>query len=222
MESKSNDRGQTTVLGVFLLGLAALLMIGLVAMGATLRDRAQARNAADAAALAGAAEGKGSATEIAAANGGRLTRYGSRGREVIVAVAVGRVDAYARARQRPPVVVARSPIGVPGGEGPHVGTGVRAGLAPEMLAALSRADALLGRPVPIASGLRSRAQQQALWDRRAQNPYPVARPGTSHHEQGRAVDVPRGFVPQLLTVAAAAGLCQPMPQSDPVHFEVCR
>lgn len=99
---------------------------------------------------------------------------------------------------------------------------MRARLAPEMLAALSRADALLGAAVPIASGYRSREQQQSLWDRRASNPYPVARPGTSHHEQGRAVDVPRGFVPRLLTVAAAAGLCQPMPESDPVHFEVCR
>jgi hypothetical protein len=76
--------------------------------------------------------------------------------------------------------------------------------------------------VPVASGLRTRAQQQALWDRRHTNPYPVARPGTSRHERGQAVDVPRSFVPRLMAVAGAAGLCQPMPQTDPVHFEVCR
>jgi hypothetical protein len=95
-------------------------------------------------------------------------------------------------------------------------------LSAPLLAAVERADRLLGTPVPIASGLRTRAQQQSLWDRRHSNPYPVARPGTSNHERGQAVDVPRWFVPRLLAVAGAAGLCQPMPRTDPVHFEVCR
>jgi LAS superfamily LD-carboxypeptidase LdcB len=90
-----------------------------------------------------------------------------------------------------------------------------------MLAALARADGLMGRPVPVVSGLRTRAEQQALWDRRHTNPYPVARPGTSDHERGLAVDVARADVPSLLAVAAAAGLCQPLPDSDPVHFVVC-
>lgn len=31
--------------------------------------------------------------------------------------------------------------------------------------------------------------QQALWDARATNPFPVARPGSSIHEQGNAADV---------------------------------
>ena len=53
------------------------------------------------------------------------------------------------------------------------------------------------------------------------NPYPVAPPGTSLHESGLAVDVPLGFVPTLLAVAADAGLCQPLPETDPVHFEPC-
>ncbi len=95
------------------------------------------------------------------------------------------------------------------------------GLAPAMLAALARADGLIGRPVPVVSGLRTRAEQQALWDRRHTNPYPVARPGTSDHERGLAFDVARADVPSLLAVAAAAGLCQPLPDSDPVHFVVC-
>jgi hypothetical protein len=107
------------------------------------------------------------------------------------------------------------------GDGAGAGSGRRAGLAPAMLAALGRADALLGHAVPIASGLRTRAQQQALWDRRATNPYPVARPGTSDHETGLAVDVPRRAVPEVLGVAAAAGLCRPLPDTDPVHFVVC-
>jgi LAS superfamily LD-carboxypeptidase LdcB len=90
-----------------------------------------------------------------------------------------------------------------------------------MLAALARADGLLGRSVTVVSGLRSWSQQQALWERRATNPYPVARPGTSDHERGLAIDVPRAEVADLRGVARAAGLCQPLPVTDPIHFIVC-
>ena len=71
------------------------------------------------------------------------------------------------------------------------------------------------------SGLRTRAEQEALWDRRHTNPYPVARPGTSDHERGLAVDIPRSEVPAVLAVAPHAGLCRPLPDTDPVHFVVC-
>ena len=104
---------------------------------------------------------------------------------------------------------------------PPAGGGTE-GLTPDMVAAVTRAGALLGEPVPISSGWRSRAQQAALWARRRTNPYPVARPGTSMHERGLAIDVPRAFVARLRLVATAAGLCQPLPSTDPVHFELCR
>jgi hypothetical protein len=216
-----DDRGQAVPLLVAAVGLAAVLVVGLAHMGRVVADRAQARTAADAAALAGAAEGEDAAREVASANGGELIRYDTRsggesdaaGDEVLVEVSVGGVEAFGRARRR---VVVAAPAGpFPGG------TGDRAGLAPAMLAALARADQLLGRPVPIASGFRSRAQQEALWARRGSNPYPVARPGSSHHERGLAVDVPRAFVPELLSVAGEAGLCHPLPRTDPVHFVVC-
>ena len=213
-----DDRGQVTVLSATGLALLAVLLVAMATMGRGLVDRAQARTAADAAALAGAAEGEQTAREVAASNRAEVRRYDVVDGAVVVEVAVGRIGAYARARRVPEVVApARGLAGAP-----TIGAGTRAGLAPEMLAALERADRLLGSPVPVASGLRTRAQQQALWDRRHTNPYPVARPGTSHHEQGRAVDVPHQFVPRLLAVAGAAGLCQPMPRTDPVHFEVCR
>lgn len=93
---------------------------------------------------------------------------------------------------------------------------------PELQEALRRAGELLGRPVPVTSGYRSTAEQAALYARRATNPYPVAVPGTSAHEKGRAVDVPRWFVPLLLSVAGRVGLCHPHPDTDPVHFELCR
>jgi hypothetical protein len=208
-----DDRGQATPLAAAILGLAVLATLAFGPLGRAVTDRTQARTAADAAALAGAAEGEGAARTLAEANGGRLVEYAREGPEVEVEVVVGDVTAWARAEGRA--------VGPPGGAVAARGVGERAGLAPAMLAALARADALLGHPVPVASGRRTRAEQQALWDRRATNPYPVARPGSSDHETGLAVDVPRGAVPEVLRVAAEAGLCQPLPASDPVHFVVC-
>ena len=214
-----DDSGQSTMLVAAVFALAVLAMVALGPVGRALGQRTQARTAADAAALAGAAEGEEAAEQLASDNGGRLLEYRrDDDGEVVVRVAVGDVDAWARAHGRrvPPPRPAGS-----AGAGAGVGSGSRDGLAPAMLAALARADELLGHPVPIASGLRTREQQQALWDRRHDNPYPVARPGTSDHESGLAVDVPRGAVDELLGVAEAAGLCQPLPRTDPVHFVVC-
>lgn len=216
---KDDDRGQATPLMAAAIVLVAVLMIGMGPMARVLADRAQARTAADAAALAGAAEGEDAAREMAAANDAELVGYQAQGDEVVVKVAIGRVTAYGRARRVEVAPVA--PAGSGGGGGGGRGTGDRAGLAPAMVAALAVADELLGQPVPIASGYRSPAQQAALWERRASNPYPVAPPGRSMHERGLAVDVPRAFVDDLLAVAADAGLCQPLPATDPVHFELC-
>jgi hypothetical protein len=216
---RSRDDGQSTLLVVAVFALAVLAMVALGPVGRVLGQRTQARTAADAAALAGAAEGEEAAEQLASDNGGRLLDFqvGDDG-EVVVRVAVGDVDAWARAQGRrvPPA----GPVGA-AGSGAGAGSGSRDGLAPAMLAALERADDLLGHRVPIASGLRTRGQQQALWDRRHDNPYPVARPGTSDHESGLAIDVPRGAVDELVGVAEAAGLCQPLPRTDPVHFVVC-
>lgn len=41
----------------------------------------------------------------------------------------------------------------------------------------------------INSGVRTHTQQAALYANRANNPYPVAAPGTSDHEVGKAIDV---------------------------------
>ena len=212
---RADDRGQATPLAAALLAIVVVAMVGLVPDGRVLADRAAARTAADAAALAAAAEGEGAARTLAADNGAELLEYRRDGAEVVVRVRVGDADAWARARStgRP------DSAGRPGP--PGAGAGDRSGLAPAMRAALARADALLGHPVPIASGLRTRAEQEALWERRHTNPYPVARPGTSDHERGLAIDVPRARVPEVLTVAGAAGLCRPLPDTDPVHFPVC-
>lgn len=210
-----NDGGQIVPLAAALVGLCCVALLALVPVARTLDDRARARTAADAAALAGAADGERTAREVAVANGADLLEIDRNGDEVVVQVRVGEVEAYARAgaTRHAVDVGAGGPTGVAGGR--------RAGLAPAMLAALARADGLLGRPVTVVSGLRTRSQQEALWERRAKNPYPVARPGTSDHERGLAIDVPRTDVADLRRVARAAGLCQPLPTTDPIHFIVC-
>jgi len=199
----SGERGQALPIVLLLVALtgAALLVVGRV--GARAAAAARARSAADAAALAGAAAGPEVAREVARLNGSSATVVSGTVGDVTVTVRVGGEEAQARAV----------------GPGAGAGTG---GLVPELQAAITRATALLGRPIPIVSGLRTHAEQAALWARRATNPYPVAAPGTSAHERGRAIDVPRSFVPVLVRVAAAAGLCRPLPTSDPVHFEPCR
>ena len=76
-------------------------------------------------------------------------------------------------------------------------------------------------PVEVVSGLRTRVEQEELWRRRHTNPYPVARPGTSDHERGVAIDVPRAVAEELAAIGPAVGLCRPLPQTDPVHFVLC-
>jgi hypothetical protein len=206
---RGDDRGQAVPLAAAMLAVVVVALVGLVPLGVAVHERAAARTAADAAALAGAIEGEHAARQLADANGGELVTFQRTGDEVLVRVRVGDAAADARAR-----AISRSGPGAAAGRG-------RGGLAPAMLAALARADGLLGHPVQVVSGLRTRAEQQALWDRRHTNPYPVARPGTSDHERGLAVDVGRSAVAELAAVAARAGLCQPLPATDPVHFVVC-
>jgi D-alanyl-D-alanine carboxypeptidase len=95
---------------------------------------------------------------------------------------------------------------------------------PELLARLERLAAARGETFEITSGLRTTAEQQALWDRRASNPFPVARPGTSLHEHGNAADVTIGGRPiqdviprEELVLAGIAPLA-----GDAVHVELPR
>ena len=206
--SPRDDRGQALPLVVLFIFLAVGASLLLAVAGRVAADRAQARTAADAAALAAAGADPETAVDLATRNGGWMPNVHDQGDGTHrVTLAVGDVVAAATARRIDPP--------------PVQGTGSRAGLAPAMLAALARADQLLGRTVPITSGYRSIEHQQRLWDQRHSNPYPVARPGHSRHQSGLAVDVPSSFVPTLLTVARDAGLCRPLPVSDPIHFELC-
>ena len=189
---------------VMLVGGGLALVISQLGAAAVFEARAQ--TAADAAALAAVAAGPAAAHQAAVANGARIIASSEDGSEVEVTTSVGRAAAVARARREQPVQPA---------------TGKKVGLAPAMLAAVARAEQLLGRELPIVSGLRTTAEQRRLWENRHVNPYPVAPPGRSRHEQGLAIDIPRSFVATLLAVAPDAGLCRPLPVTDPIHFELC-
>ena len=210
---RMSDRGQAAPLLAVLVVLAGGICLLVAQLGGAAIAQARARTAADAAALAGAVEGRTAAGDLATANGGTLEEFAVDGADTDVRVRVG--DATAAARAEVVGSASGTDVGPPSG-------GRRAGLAPVMLAALARADALLGHPVRVVSGFRSHAEQVWLWEHRTTNPYPVAEPGTSMHERGLAIDVALPDVADLVRVATSAGLCQPLPTSDPVHFEPCQ
>ena len=95
--ARADDDGQALPLVIGVVAVLAVLLVGIGWYGHSLVDAAQARTAADAAALAGAAEGRSAAGAMAAANGGELIVYRELGADVLVTVRVGRATASARA-----------------------------------------------------------------------------------------------------------------------------
>jgi hypothetical protein len=98
------QRGQVMPLVMAILAVLVLVLLGVARLGAAANDRARARIAADAAALAGAAEGRNAAAVLAARNGGRLVGFRAVGMDTIVTVVVRHMRATARARAGPPAV----------------------------------------------------------------------------------------------------------------------
>jgi uncharacterized membrane protein len=94
-----SDHGQLVPLYAVIVLVAAGAMVLLVHLGVLAAHRAHARTAADAAALAGAAEGRSAADEVAHANGAVLESFLAVGPEVEVRVRVGSTHATARARR---------------------------------------------------------------------------------------------------------------------------
>src|SRR5258705_10594772 len=100
---RRDGRGSLTPLiaVIVLTAGGSALLIG--RLGGAAVARAQARTAADAAALAGAAEGRPAAEMVAVANGGRLGGFRASGRRTPVGGAVGPARAPAPAeRPLPP------------------------------------------------------------------------------------------------------------------------
>ena len=91
------DRGQVLPLVAVMVVLIAGAALLIAQVGGLVDERARARTAADAAALAGAAEGRDAAVELASANGATLERFEVRGSDTYVEVRVGRARAAAQA-----------------------------------------------------------------------------------------------------------------------------
>ena len=94
----SSERGQLAPLIALLALAAGLACVGLGRFASAAVDAAQARTAADAAALAGARDDDAMVRNIAARNGAVVTSIERVGRDVRVRVRVGAQTASARAR----------------------------------------------------------------------------------------------------------------------------
>lgn len=196
----SVERGQALPLGALLLAVGTGVLLLLLGLGGTAGDRARAQAVADAVVL-GAAGSDAEAEKIATENGAEIVSFVHTNNFSTATVRFGSAQATARAEHMPSTWT---------------------GLHPLTIAALRRAENRLNERIPIVSGLRTRAEQQVLWNNRHLNPYPVAAPGTSRHELGLAVDVPLSYAESLAAIQRETGLCQVLPASDPIHFEPCQ
>ncbi len=97
--SRDDEAGQLAPLYAVVVLIAAGAMVLLAQLGVLAVHRAHARTAADAAALAGAADGRDAAEAMAQANGAVLEAYVAEGSDVEVRVRVGSTHATARARR---------------------------------------------------------------------------------------------------------------------------
>jgi len=91
------DRGQVLPWMMMIVAAAMAVVVVAVRLAAVVDDAAQARTAADAAALAGAAEGEPAARDLAERNGAELLSFERTWRGVRVEVRVGDVRARAEA-----------------------------------------------------------------------------------------------------------------------------
>jgi hypothetical protein len=146
---RRGEKGSTVPLLALLVLAAggAIMLLGRI--GGAAVERASARTAADAAALAGAAEGRTAAASVAAADGGRIESYREAGVETEVRVAVGRATAVARARRD-------------SGGTPDPFNANSKAMAPALRAVWTRAGQLLGQAVPVYSVVPSSSGQAGM------------------------------------------------------------
>ena len=97
-----DDGGQVWPLLVLVVLVSLGAAVGLGRLGLEVVERARARTAADAAALAGVTGGRTAAERVARADGGHLVRFTSQGGATEVQVQVGGFAAWARARAGSP------------------------------------------------------------------------------------------------------------------------
>lgn len=214
-----------TVLIAAVFGVVSLTFAGfLVQAGDVTVARMRAQTAADAAALAAAAEGAPHGTgshasvaeRYAERNGAEIESCDCRAGayEVQVTVSVDSVRATARAELDPTMFAPAYQVSAEG-------------LHPRLRQAVDRLVAALDGSVHVVSGFRDPGRQVQLWNQalaRYGDPEVaddwVARPGHSMHEKGLAVDL-GGDLERAAATAATLGLPlhRPLPH-EPWHFEL--
>ncbi len=100
--TRFGDGGQVLPMLALVILVAMASALAVARLGVEVIDRARARTAADAAALAGVDGGRSAADAAARANGGRLVHFVSSGGATEVEVQVGGSEATARARPGAP------------------------------------------------------------------------------------------------------------------------
>ncbi len=194
------ERGQALPLLGIVMALAMITMMGLVTLGNQATELAVSQSAADAVALATSGGDAAVGWQVAEANNATIESITTSGTAHVVEVRVGPITRTAAAQGNQPD---------------------NAGLAPAMAAAIATTEDRLGYSLAVTSGFRSFAEQTWLWEHRDSNPHPVARPGTSRHEAGLAIDISGSQAEQIAALNGISGLCRPLPVLDPVHFELC-
>ena len=101
-------------------------------------------------------------------------------------------------------------------------SGVDQRLVGALTAAADEYKSLTGKAVTVTSGLRDSAKQQQLYDayKSGRSKFPAAKPGTSKHEQGLAVDINQSDADAMdsMGLLRKHGLARPVPK-DPVHIQ---
>ena len=96
-------------------------------------------------------------------------------------------------------------------------SGLNTDLADRLEEAKAEYRRVYGKDMPITSTVRTRAEQEALFNARGNNPNLVAPPGKSQHEFGNAVDIAANVPDTFLN---RFGLHRPHGAKDPVHVEL--
>ncbi|MEA2460201.1 MAG: hypothetical protein QOH90_378 [Actinomycetota bacterium] len=213
----------TVVLASCCLIVSILIGNFTVSLGNLSMLRTRVQIAADSAALAAAVErtiaGSGHPEEEA-------RRYaGLNGAEVVSCDCDGIGAVLVEARIEGVTAEARA-VADPAGFGPATGEGQMA-LDPRLAHAIGRVIDASDGAVQLGSGVRDRAEQEALWDaalERYGDPEIaddwVARPGSSMHELGLAVDL-QGDVETAARLVEELGLPLWRPMAyEPWHFEL--
>ena len=120
----------------------------------------------------------------------------------------------------PPILIPDDPCDHP----PPLQTYQGVTLQPIAMRAFKKAEALAGAPIPVVQSYRSCVSQAAACLRICHDlngcPGRCARPGSSYHQLGAAIDVTQAALDSTRIVdgLVRAGWCQSVPDSDPGHF----